>query len=99
MMTHTRHVVGLIALLLVGLYVVTAYAVVGPTSVADDSGSLTVADFEPTDSGFVQAIKVVEDNDGDTFRSTRSRSRTTPLHRWPMRAILIRSRYIIEICR
>jgi hypothetical protein len=25
-MTHTRHVVGLIALLFVGLYVVTAYA-------------------------------------------------------------------------
>jgi hypothetical protein len=67
-MTHTRHVVGLIALLLVGLYVVTAYAVVGPSSITDNSGSLTVKDFEPTDSGFVQAIKVVEDNDGDTLQ-------------------------------
>jgi hypothetical protein len=67
-MTHTRHVVGLIALLLVGLYVVTAYAVVGPSSITDNSGSLTVKDFEPTDSGFVQAIKVVEDNDGDSLQ-------------------------------
>jgi hypothetical protein len=67
-MTHTRHVVGLIALLLVGLYVVTAYAVTGPSSVEDNSSALTVADFEPTDSGFVQAIKVVEDNDGDPLQ-------------------------------
>jgi hypothetical protein len=67
-MTHTRHVVGLIALLLVGLYVVTAYAVTGPSSVQDDSSALTVADFEPTDSGFVQAIKVEEDNDGNPLQ-------------------------------
>jgi hypothetical protein len=68
MMTHTRHVVGLIALLFVGLYVVTAYAVVGPSSVTDDSSALTKADFEPTDSGFVQVIKVVEDADGNDLQ-------------------------------
>jgi hypothetical protein len=67
-MTHTRHVVGLIALLLVGLYVVTAYAATGPSSITDNSSALTVKDFEPGDSGFVQAIKVVEDNDGDDLQ-------------------------------
>lgn len=67
--TKTRIGVGLLALMLVGLYLVTAYAIVGPGTIADDGAATPAApkDFEPTDEGFVQVIKIDDDADGDNY--------------------------------
>ncbi len=50
------------------LFAPEVWAAVGPSSISDDSGSLTASDVEPGDSAFVQAIKVTEDNDGNDLQ-------------------------------